>query len=510
MVQGRPYKEEDGAMTQSIKDFGARGDGVHDDSPAIRKALESCRVAGGGTLRVPVGVYRTGPIELCSHLTLILEAGSRIQFTGVFADHPPRKVRWEGVECTGYMPCIYGWDLENVSIVGPGTLDGGGTSWWQERRRRQKEKLSTPQTAFEQEFARLNAGYETMGSGGGGREMQFLRPTLIELLHSRKVTLRDFTARNSPFWNVHLVYGEDLTLDSLHIENPAEAPNGDGLSLDSCRYARVSNCHFDAGDDCLTLKSGIDADGRRVGRPTEHVTIANCTFKRGHGGVVFGSEIAGGIRNVVVTNCIFTGTDRGIRIKARRGRGGYVRDVRASNLIMEAVGCPLTINGVYRCGARADEPLFDPGARPVDETTPWFERIHVANVTARSCRASLGFFHGLPEAPVRDLTLEGLHLQTVSDRNAPPMEPDMAHGFTRTLGHGLFLKHVCQFSLRNSTLENIDGPCLKMDGVTDAIVAGLRVGAFGRPPVPPDLHGCAHVSIEPVRVAEEERPAPQP
>lgn len=435
-------------------EFSAVGDGCTDDTAALRRAIEAGREAGGGTLCFPPGEYRTGPLDLCDNLTLHLEAGATIRFSDRIEDYPARFVRWEGCECMGYSPCLYGNGLKNITIEGRGTIDGSGAVWWEERRRRRDAGLTGPQTAIEHAFARQNVGYEQAGSGGGGRESQFLRPCLIELLHCENVRLTGVTVQNSGFWNTHLVYCENIVVDGVSVRNPPHAPNGDGLSLDSCRHARVVNCLFDTGDDCLTLKSGIDADGRRVNRPTEDVLISNCHFLRGHGGVVLGSELSGGIQRVLVTNCIFRGTDRGLRIKARRGRGGFARDIRLSNCHFEGTLCPFVINARYGCGAWDDPVASDPAPRPVDETTPHFSGVAISQCTARGCIAAALWVSGLPEAPVEDLSLTDLLLETVS-ADGPARAAAMAYGAEKTRGAGLVLTHVTGLQQHNVVVRPV-------------------------------------------------------
>jgi polygalacturonase len=429
-------------------DYDVTGDGRTVDTKAIREAIAACQESGGGTLYFPPGEYLTAPLELCDNLTLHFEAGATLRFSQNIDDYPAAFVRWEGCECVGYSPCIYGNGLKNVTLEGRGILDGSGTVWWTELHRRKKEGLKGPQTPMEHEFARQNVGYESAGSGGGGRETQFLRPCLIEMLHCENVRLSGITVQNSGFWNTHLVYCENVVVDGVSIRNPSDTPNGDGLSLDSCRNVRVVNCLFDTGDDCLTLKSGIDADGRRVNRPTEDVLISNCLFMRGHGGVVLGSELSGGIRRVLVSNCIFKGTDRGLRIKARRGRGGYARDIRLSNCHFEDTLCPFVINARYGCGAWDDPVASDPEPRPVDETTPHFSGIHISQCTARGCVAAAMWVSGLPEAPVENLHLSDLLLETVSGEG-PPSAAAMAYGAEKTRGAGLILSEIKDLQKHN-------------------------------------------------------------
>jgi len=211
--------------------------------------------------------------------------------------------------------------------------------------------------------------------------------------------------------------------------NPADAPNGDGLDIDSSCYVRVSDCLFDVGDDCLCLKSGTDADGRRVGRPTENVVVTNCLMRQGHGGVVMGSEIAGGIRNLVVSNCVFDGTDRGIRLKSRRGRGGTIEDLCFSNIIMRDVICAVVMNLYYACGISDAEERARLGSRspqPVDETTPSIRNVAISGINAYDLRNTGAVLMGLPESPLTGISLSNCRFRLADGKptGAPAMALD--------------------------------------------------------------------------------------
>lgn len=299
-----------------ISALGAVGDGKTDCSEAIRAAVERCRSAGGGTVYVPAGVYETGPIELVSGMTLYLETGATLRFTDRFDAYPPTFTRWSGYECYGYRPLIYGRNLERVAIKGEGVIDGRGQAWW-EVYKRLKRGEAVEATPYRNQLIALNeALYTTVDSTFVEWETQFLRPPLLQLFDCRYVTIEGVTLQNSPFWNTHLVYCDEVKVRGVTIRNPHDTPNGDGLDIDSCTNVTVSDCQFDVGDDCLCLKSGINEQGRRIARPTENVAVTNCIMRRGHGGIVLGSEMSGDIRRVSVSNCIFLGTDRGIRVKS--------------------------------------------------------------------------------------------------------------------------------------------------------------------------------------------------
>jgi polygalacturonase len=430
---------------QNVRDFGAIADGKSNDTQAIREAIDHCVERGGGTVYFPPGAYRSATIHLHSNMTLYADSGATTLFSDDFDDYPPVRTRWEGIECYGFSPLIYGFELENVSIVGRGTLDGQGRRWWEKLRSRRATGRIRPETRWEKELARMNQAYETAGSGGGGREMQFLRPPLIQLMGCRNVSIRDVTCTNSPFWNTHLVCCDDAVIEGVRFRNPKNAPNTDGLDLDSCSNVRVSNCLFDVGDDCLCLKAGIGEDGRKAGRPTENITVTNCTMLQGHGGVVFGSETAGGIRDVSVSNCIFEGTDRGIRIKSRRNRGGVVEDIHFSDIIMKNVLCPFVINMFYRCGSKPEEDwLFTETPQPISETTPQVRGLSLANITDRQVRAAAGFIYGLPERPVQNLRLINVSIEVEPDAQQTARDAAMIRGIDPGPRKGLVGKYISQ------------------------------------------------------------------
>jgi polygalacturonase len=264
-----------------------------------------------------------------------------------------------------------------------------------------------PVSDIEKALASLNRGYEIQPGGGGGRATQFLRPPVIQFFNCRNVAIRDITVINSPFWTIHPVYCKNLEISGVTIINPPDAPNTDGIDIDSCAGVLVQDCTISVGDDGIALKSGSGSDGLRVNRPTRDVTVRNCTVSAGHGGIVIGSETAGGIQQVLTEGCRFIGTDRGIRIKSRRGRGGDMADMVFRNLVMEDNLCPLTINMYYRCGAsQEDNQLFSQTAGPLGPGTPSVRNIHISGIRASGCRASAGFVAGLPESPVENLTIE--------------------------------------------------------------------------------------------------------
>jgi polygalacturonase len=407
----------------------APGDAVEVGTARWQSAIDAAARAGGGTVVVPAGTHHTGSLRLRSNVELHLEAGAVLRFVPDPALYPPIEARWEGAPETIHQPCLYARGETNVSITGFGTIDGQGAPWWDTFRNR-RDELAHP------------------------------RPTLVGLHECERVTIRDVTLRNSPSWTVHPLLCENVTITNLVIVNPADSPNTDGIDPESCRNVRISDCHIDVGDDCIAIKAGTERSPERV--PCENITITNCTMVHGHGGVVMGSEMSGGVRNVVISNCVFEGTDRGIRFKARRGRGGVVEDVRVTNVIMRGVMCPFVVNPFYFCGPDGKLPhVGDRNPHPVGDDTPVFRRIHLAHITARDVHASAGHLFGLPEAPLTDLTLDDVTVSFAAD--PVPGQPAMAAWVDDVTRQGFRLGHVADSSIVRVRVEGHDGAAFQVE-----------------------------------------------
>jgi polygalacturonase len=399
-------------------------------------------------------------------------------------DYPIVKTRWEGTECHALSPMLFGDGLENVSVTGQGILDGQGESWWQGVRLIQGGQGDRVALALRQRLLELNREVlEIAGSGGGGFQSGYLRPSLVQFKDCKNVTLEGIVARNSAFWNTHILYCEDVTIQDVTFVNPDKSPNTDGLDIDSSRGVRVSNCTFDVGDDCLVIKSGMDEDGMRVGRPAEHIAITNCTMLRGHGGVVFGSECAGGVRNVVISNCIFNGTDRGIRIKSRRERGGYIENVRVNNLILQDVLSPFVFNLYYRCGAKPDQVpyLSSKEKQPVTRRTPYIRNFQISNVSSYRTRSACGVFFGLPEMPLEALELSDVLVEM--DETGELAAPAMNFDDTRLRRAGFVGCNLRNVSFRNLSISGLEGPALDLADSEGVEASGIRVVGAAKGPV---------------------------
>lgn len=419
----------------SIADYGATTNGEL-VTKSIDAAIEAAKEAGGGTVLVPAGEFFTGPIRLYSNITLHLTPGAVLKFSTNQEDYPVVDSRWEGASREVYMSCIYGEDIENVTISGSGKLDGNGHDWWDVFRNRHDE-------------------------------LKYPRPKLISFERSSRITLKDFNIIDAPSWTINPIQSFDITVDNVSILNPANSPNTDGINPESCKNVRISNCNIDVGDDCIAIKSGTeDADELIV---CENITITNCTMVHGHGGVVLGSEMSGGIRNVTISNCVFQDTDRGIRLKSRRGRGGTIEDIRVSNVVMDNVFSPFILNLYYFCGPRGKEKyVWDKNPYPVTDETPTFRRIHFSDITARNVQSSAGFLYGLAENYLSEITFNNIDISLADD--ATPEVSAMMTGLEATTNQGFYMGNVKDSTFKNITIENHEGPAFYLENCENVII----------------------------------------
>jgi len=374
--------------------FGAAGDGERDNTGAFARAIAACAGAGGGRVVVPPGTWLTGPIHLKSNVDLHLEKGARVIFKTRPSDYLPLVfTRWEGVECYALSPLVYGRGLDNVAITGKGSLNGQGGKWWSWKAREQ--------SASDQLRAQGEDGTPLKDRRYGPET--FLRPPLVQLINCKNVLLENYTAKNAPFWTNHLVYCENVMIKGIRIEAPAGSPNTDGINLDSTRRAIVRDVFISTGDDAICAKSGLNREGREIGIPTEDVLIEDCHVERAHGGFVIGSEMSGGVRNIMVRNCFYNGAQRGVRLKSRMGRGGHMKNIRIENIEMKRItGSAITINLFY-------DPHYPPGdpAYP-----PRVDGVHISGIRCKSARRAV-LIRGISASPVKNFSLADVKINSL-------------------------------------------------------------------------------------------------
>lgn len=374
-----------------IREHGAQPGGT-DCTAAISQAISAVHGAGGGRVLIPAGNWLSGPIHLESNVDLHLEQGATLQFIDEPARYlPPVFVRWSGLECLNYSPLIYARGCTNIAITGRGRLLGRGRRWWawekyENLASQRLYKMVLQQTPVEQRKF--------------GTPDHPLRPQFIAFIDCRNVLLEDFRIDEAgPFWTIHTAYCSHVLMQRLHIHTP-DGPNTNGIVIDSTRDVLIQDCELQTNDDCISLKSGLNEDGWRVGLPTENVTIRRVRAVGGHGAISFGSEMSGGIRKIKVHDCSCEDVVVGIRMKAARGRGGVVEDVEIRDFAMGHIrGDAIHITTEYSS-------FVSPDGRP-----PVFRNISIRNITCEQAQAAARMI-GLPDSALENITLEKVHIQS--------------------------------------------------------------------------------------------------
>ncbi len=404
-VLARPgFAAESRTLVFNPLDYGAVADGKTNNTAAFAKVMAACHEAGGGTVWVTAGKYLTGSVRLMDNVTLHLDAGAELLYSGDPADSPIVPSRWECTNVYTHAPLIYADGCQNIAITGRGTLNGQGWNWWWRSGRGKAPEgvdFNVARSAWRQLYTRIEAG-EKLGADDFKLAAEFLRPSLVGLYNCKNILVEGVTLFKSPMWMLHPVYSDDIVVRGVRFvsadpegqpSKEGTGPNGDGIDIDSCRNVRVSDCFFTTSDDCIVIKSGRDNDGRRTNRPTEYVTITNCVMYKGHGAVVIGSETSGGIRNITASNIVSKGTDTGIRIKSMRGRGGVMENFRFDNWVIEDAQ-KIAFEITLRYGRTADEPASD--------RTPVFRNFAYSNITVINAR-KIATIEGLPERAIEQL-----------------------------------------------------------------------------------------------------------
>ncbi len=380
---------------------------------AICAAIDSCSATGGGVVLVPAGNWTTGPLTLKSNVNLHLAEGATLLFSTNYADYAETVVtRWEGLDCQNLHPLIFADSTVNVAITGQGVINGQGSNdnWWYMKG---KKAYGYEEGKLNQKPARdMLLAYDRDKTPLAERKVfgveDALRPQLVNICNSRNVLIEGVTLKNSPFWTLHPLNVTDLTVRNVKFDN--YGPNGDGCDPEDCRNVLIDSCYFNTGDDCIAIKSGRNNDGRRAARPTTNVYVRNCRMANGHGGVVLGSEISGGFKNLWVENCDMDSPelDRVIRIKTSDCRGGIIENVWVRNVkVGKCSESVLKINLLYEPEENCDH-IYPPIVR----------NVNLKNVTSSSSKYGV-FIDGLPTAPtnVENINVEDCQFNGVQEGN---------------------------------------------------------------------------------------------
>ncbi|MCF2501658.1 glycoside hydrolase family 28 protein [Dyadobacter chenhuakuii] len=414
--------------TVRITAYGATPDGHTLNTEAIHKAIDAVNKKGGGVVLVPAGLWMTGPIVMKSNINLHLSENATLLFTPDKTQYALTEGFYEGKSAARNQSPISGIDLENVAITGKGIVDGNGDVWravhksqlteshWKEKVASGGVLKDDGKTGYpSQQFKDASTGNKSMLLTAGKKPADFadmkdfLRPNLVVFNNCKKVLLEGVTFQNSAAWCIHPLMCDDLTIRNVRVKNPEYAHNGDGMDIESCKNFLIEGCTLDVGDDAICIKSGKDEEGRKRGMPTENGLIRNNIVYNGHGGFVVGSEMSGGARNIFVQNCTFMGTDKGLRFKSVRGRGGVVEKIYAKDIYMKDIAQEAVFFDLFYFVKFATD-----GARDmrevVNEGTPVFRDMHFENVVCNGATKGV-FIRGLAEMPVRNIVMENMVLK---------------------------------------------------------------------------------------------------
>jgi polygalacturonase len=386
-----------------ITRHGARGDGQMLVTGNIAQAVDACAKAGGGRVIVPRGDFLTGAIHLKSRVELHLEEGATLRFSRDPKHYLPAVFsRWEGTECWNYSPFLYALDQTDLAITGLGTLDGQADDqhWWNWKGREKGGPNQLKDRATLQKMGEDGTAVKDRVFGDG----HYLRPQFIQPYRCQNVLIEGVTIRNSPMWEIHPVLSRNVTVRDVKIDS--HGPNNDGCDPESSTDILIQRCEFSTGDDCIAIKSGRNADGRRLHTPCENLIVDDCTMKDGHGGVSIGSEISGGIRNVFVRNCRMSSPhlERALRLKTNSYRGGVMENIVFRNVTIGEVSADaVQIDFFYEEGEGGP---FNPEVRNVE----------IRDVTCGRSPDALNL-RGYASSPIRDVRVINCRFDNASKPN---------------------------------------------------------------------------------------------
>lgn len=385
-----------------ITRYGATAAAGFDNSKAIKAAIAACHAAGGGRVVVPAGRFETGAVHLLSNVNLHLQQNAVLSFYTAPEHYLPCVMtRWEGVELMGYSPLIYAFEQQNIAVTGEGILEGNGSdsAWWPWKGDWERRSWDY-NPAVDQALTRTPL-FQMAERGAPVSERvfkeNFLRPPFIQPYGCKRVLIEGVTIRNSPFWLINPVLSEDVIVRNVNFIS--YGPNSDGCNPESCNRVLIENCLFDTGDDCIALKSGRNNDGRRLATPVQNVVIQDCIMRAGHGGVVLGSEISGGARNIFARRCRMSSPDlaRGIRVKTNSVRGGVIENIYIRDIEIGEVRDAIVINFFYEEG--------DAG-----QFLPQVKNLHISNLRVKKAQRAF-VLRGFERAPINGVSLHNVHFK---------------------------------------------------------------------------------------------------
>ncbi len=428
----------------TVKQFGAVGDGVTDDTIAVQSALDLC--PPNGRVVFEAGTYLLKPIRIKSDITVEIRKGAILSASTNEDDYPliPGEITdlngkdihfasWEGTPTMCHEPFVACYGSKNVNIVGEGVIDGNGGkgNWW------------------------INP-----------KQKKYGRPRLFFTNLAEHIYLHGITGQNSASWNFQPYFSKDIAFFDTKVSAPADSPNTDGLDPESCDGVQIIGMEFSVGDDAIAIKSGKFYMGDKYNTPAINHTIRNCKMQFAHGGIVLGSEMAGGVKKLKVERCLFVGTDRGLRIKTRRGRGknAVIDGIEFNNIKMVDVKAPFVMNMFYFCDPDGKtEYVWSKEKLPVDGRTPYLGKFKFKYIDCENAHWCAGYFYGLPEMPIEKVELENVTV-TYND-SAEIGKPAMMTNAEELKKAGFYFRNVNSVKLKNVTISGQDGLKIVTSGV---------------------------------------------
>jgi polygalacturonase len=412
-----------GTARYVVSELGAVGDGKTINTVTLQAAIDRCASAGGGVVVIPTGTFLSGALFFKPGVDLHLERGAVLKSTTEKADFPPLYTRWEGIERYWTAAFLNFVGVEHVTVDGEGTIDGSGDAWagYGQRPRpvfdrkayeaaraaaaatplpKPSEVYPTPlPTTATVCFApdpsrlpRINAAGVPLPSLFG----TLAPPRTLVFQNCRDVRIAGVTVKNQARWGFVFLYCEHVVADHLTARAEHYIPSSDSMDIDSCRDVRVTSCDFECNDDCISIKSGKDEDGRRVNRPCEDILVEKTRFGYGHGGVAIGSETSGGIRRVEIRDCVAeAGNWAPVRIKTQPTRGAVVEDIVYRNFELRDV------KQAFEFDLEWNMRIATPDA---ERCVPVVRGIRL--IAVHGTAGSVGRMHGLPDSPVQQVTFE--------------------------------------------------------------------------------------------------------
>ena len=395
-IEQTPWGEEVFILPQfpdniySIEDYKAKSQVGFNNQEPIQKAIDECSKNGGGTVLIPEGTWETSYLRLKSNVNLYISEGALLSFLdSIPLYNIPTFTRWEGIECINYHPLIYAKDENNVAITGQGKILGNGQAWWYMKGLTKK----TLSKLYDQVEANVPPEKRNCLAI---TPMSDLRPPLVQLINCEAVHLDGFEIGSGPFWTIHLVYCNNVVANNLKVIT--DGVNNDGIIPDASSKVLIQNCFFSTGDDCIVIKSGLNEDGWRVGKTSERIVVKDCKTKHGHGGIVIGSEMSGGAKNVYAYDCNFSNTERGIRVKSMKGRGGVVENLWFDNIQMDSIKQEaIMLNMDYQSSSIA----------PRSDSLPVFQNFNFNNIISTHSKYCLRMI-GMEEMQIHNMSFSNL------------------------------------------------------------------------------------------------------